>query len=173
MIWVLAVVVVGLIAVLAELLLSFQKKVDDLRQIQNPIRRRIRAHQEGMQQAVSKIEIAASGQLQELDAKMPVYTQQLSGLGQQLSEIEKRVFGPDYDPTVPVAKEEEEDFLGRTNKIEDEKEKAEVDPSEKVARDGRDLLDDLEGHKTSLQRDIEVVKRTAALLEGKLKRGSG
>jgi len=171
MIWVLAVVVVGLIAVLAELLLSFQKKADDLRQIQNPIRRRIRAHQEAMQQAVSKIETAASGQLEELDAKMPVYTQQLSGLGQQLSEIEKRVFGPDYDPTVPVAKEEE-DFLARSNKVEDEKDKAEVDPSEKIARDGRDLLDDLEGHKTSLQRDIEVVKRTAALLEGKLKRGS-
>jgi hypothetical protein len=124
-----------------------------------------------MQQAVSKIETAASGQLEELDAKMPVYTQQLSGLGQQLSEIEKRVFGPDYDPTVPVAKEEE-DFLARSNKVEDEKDKAEVDPSEKIARDGRDLLDDLEGHKTSLQRDIEVVKRTAALLEGKLKRGS-
>ena len=171
MIWVLAVVVVGLIAVLAELLLSFQKKADDLRHIQNPIRRRIREHQEAMQQAVSTIETAANGQVQELDAKMPVYTQQLSGLGQQLSEIEKRVFGPDYDPTVPVAVEEE-DFLAKANKIEDEKEQAEVDPSEKVARAGRDLLDDLEGHKTSLQRDIEVVKRTAALLEGKLKRGS-
>ena len=171
MIWVLAVVVVGLIAVLAELLLGFQKKADDLRQIQNPIKHRIRTHQEAMQEAVSKIESAAAGQLQELESKMPVYTQELSGLGNQLSAIEKQLFGPDYDPTVAVVKGEEDFPAGK--KSGGEKERAEGNPSEKSVRAGRNLLDDLQGHKTSLQRDVEVVKRTAALLEGKLKRGSG
>ena len=93
MIWVVAVVVVGLIAVLAELMLSFQKKADELRQIQSPIKRRIRAHQEAMQEAVKNIENAATGRIDELDMQMPAYTNQLTGFGKRLSEVETEIFG--------------------------------------------------------------------------------
>ena len=170
MIWVVAVVVVGLIAVLAELMLSFQKKADELRQIQSPIKRRIRAHQEAMQEAVKNIENAASGRIDELDMQMPAYTNQLTGFGKRLSEVETEIFGADYDPTAPVV-EEETDFLA--DQSEDGKDEEEGDPSEKAAKRAREILDEVEGHKTSLERDLEVVKRTVALLEGKLNRGSG
>ena len=102
--------------------------------------------------------------------QMPVYTNQLTGFGKRLGEVETEIFGADYDPTAPAV-EEETDFLA--NQSEDGKDKEEEDPSEKAAVRAREILDEVEGHKTSLQRDLEVVKRTVALLEGKLNRGSG
>ena len=55
MIWVLAVVVVGLIAVLAELLLSYQKRAHDLRSKQDPLRRQIRAETERMRRLLDDL----------------------------------------------------------------------------------------------------------------------
>ncbi|MBT4096306.1 MAG: hypothetical protein HOE86_01590, partial [Gemmatimonadetes bacterium] len=66
MIWVLAVVVVGLIAVLAELLLSYQKRAHDLRSKQDPLRRRIRAHAQAMEEAVGGIQRTAADQMEYL-----------------------------------------------------------------------------------------------------------
>ena len=55
MVWVLAVVVVGLIAVIAELFLSYQKRASDIRLKQDPIRSKIRAHQQAMHDSVQRI----------------------------------------------------------------------------------------------------------------------
>ncbi len=172
MIWIIAIaiVVVGLIAVLAELLLSYQKKSDELRALQVPIRRRIRAHQKAMQEAVEKIEGAAQGRLDELEMEMPAFANQLTGLGKGLTAVETELFGEDYDPNAP--KEEEEDFLDKSSGNSDGK-VAEEDGPEEAVNKARDLLEEVEGHRSSLERDVEVVKRTMALLEGKLRRGMG
>ena len=170
MIWIIAVVVVGLIAVLAELLLSFQKKADELRTLQVPIRRRIRAHQQAMQEAVEKIEGAAQGRIDELETEMPAFANQLTGLSKGLTAVETELFGEGYDPS--AQKEEEEDFLDESSNNGEGKETSEDGPEEAVSK-ARDLLEDLEGHRSSLERDVEVVKRTMALLEGKLRRGTG
>ena len=172
MIWIIAIVVVGLIAVLAELLLSYQKKSDELRALQVPIRRRIRAHQKAMQEAVEKIEGAAQGRLDELEMEMPAFANQLTGLGKGLTAVETELFGEDYDPNAPKEEEEEEDFLDKSSGNSDGK-VAEEDGPEEAVNKARDLLEEVEGHRSSLERDVEVVKRTMALLEGKLRRGMG
>ncbi|MBD07041.1 MAG: hypothetical protein CME24_22170 [Gemmatimonadetes bacterium] len=51
---------------LAELLLSYQKRAHDLRSKQEPLRRRIRAHSLAMEEAVSGVEGTAADQLEYL-----------------------------------------------------------------------------------------------------------
>lgn len=74
MIWVIAVVVVVLIVVLAELLLSYQKRASELQVKQDPFRRRIRAHAAAMQEAVSRIQGIATEQVAEFTTELQQLT---------------------------------------------------------------------------------------------------
>ena len=73
MIWVIAVVVV-LIVVLAELLLSYQKRASELQVKQDPFRRRVRAHAASMQEAVIRIQGIATEQVPEFTTELQQLT---------------------------------------------------------------------------------------------------
>jgi hypothetical protein len=157
MVWVLAVIVVGLIAVIAELFLSYQKRPADLRLKQDPIRAKIRAHQKAMQESVERIQGAAEDQLQELDRELPLRGQQVDGFARDLRDAELEIFGEDYDPR--AAAKDATDFLSEGEDKDEEKEE-EKDPNLEHVETARDLLSEMEGHAASLKRDIEVVKQT-------------
>ena len=70
MIWVIAVVVV----VLAELLLSYQKRASELQVKQDPFRRRVRAHAASMQEAVIRIQGIATEQVPEFTTELQQLT---------------------------------------------------------------------------------------------------
>ena len=171
MIWVLAVVVVGLIVVLAELLLNYQKRAHDLRTKQDPLRRRIRAHSQAMQEAVGGIQETADEQVEYLTGELVVLTQRGQELTTGLSGLEQSVFGDGYDPHGPAPQDDEELIQDR------EPENTKVDENEETPED---LLrqargfqqQEVDGHRTSLQRDLDVVRRTLSLLETKVRRGS-
>lgn len=169
MIWVLAVIVVGLIAVLAELLLLYQKRANKLRQKQSPVRRRIGAHTQAMREAVGRIQGVAANQVEELEIDLEAMTRQIEELGHRLRTHEKLIFGEGYDPRAPEsALPEESDIVPE----EGEPKPVEKDPAEKLAETARDQQNELEGLRMSLVRDVEVIKRTLRLLDGKLRRGS-
>ena len=171
MIWVLAVVVIGLIAVLAELLLSYQKRAHDLRSKQEPLRRRIRTHAQAMQEAVGGIQKTADDQLAYLQEELSRHTQRSEELRVGLTQLERSVFGDGYDPNAPVPKDDDEELIqdreGGSTKV-DEKE-----TPEDLLRKSRDFQrQEVEGHRLSLQRDLDVVRRTLSLLKTKIRRGT-
>lgn len=93
MIWVFAVVVVGLIAVLAELLLSYQKRAQELRLKQDPLRRRIRDHAKAMQDAVQGIQGIATAQVAEFTTDLQGLARRADDLRQALHRLERQVLG--------------------------------------------------------------------------------
>ena len=168
MVWVLAVIVVGLIAVIAELFLSYQKRAQDLRLKQDPIRHRIRAHNKAMKESVERIQGVAETQLQELDRELPQRVQQFDNFSNSLRAVETQLFGGDGAP-----QESDIDFLSEeASKAEAKKDKQEKDPNLVRVEKARELLDEMEGHTRSLKRDFEVVKQSLGLLESKLRRSA-
>jgi len=170
LIWVLAVVVVGLIAVLAELLLSYQKRAHDLRSKQEPLRRRIREHTSAMQEAVGGIQTTAADQVDYLQGELGGFVQKRQQLSAGLDELERVVFGDGYDPNASADDDDEE--LIKERDAEAAKKVDEEDTPEELLPEARHFFKmEVEGHASSLQRDLDVVKRTLALLENKLRRG--
>lgn len=161
MIWVFAVVVVGLIAVLAELLLSYQKRAHDLRLKQDPLRRRIRAHAKAMQEAVGGIQDIATEQVAE-------FTTELQGLARRADELRENLAGLERQVGDDPANSRDElidDGDPNAGKVDEEE-----TPSDKVSQAQDFLRQEVDGHRLSLQRDVEVVRRTLSLLESKLRR---
>lgn len=170
MVWVLAVIVVGLIAVIAELFLSYQKRATDLRLRQDPIRSRIREHHRAMRESVERIKGAAESQLEEFERDSPQKNHQIEAFARELRQVEAELFGDDYDP---AAARVDEDFLTEEErKVEGEGEKEKEDPNLERTTRARELIEEIEGHANSLHRDVDVVKRTLGLLEGKLRRSA-
>jgi hypothetical protein len=162
-IWVFVVVVVGLIAVLAELLLSYQKRAHDLRLKQEPLRRHIRAHAKAMQDAVAGIQGIATEQVAEYTTELQGLARRADELREALRVLERQVLGDTASPA------------RHGNLIEDgDAEAGKVDEEEtvedKVGQAQDFLRQEVDGHRLSLQRDVEVVRRTLALLESKLRR---
>lgn len=163
MIWVFAVVVVGLIAVLAELLLSYQKRAHELRLKQDPVRRRIRAHGKAMQEAVGGIQGVATEQIVVFTTDLQALAKRADELREVLQNLERKILG---DSGASAAKD---DLIDEPD-TEAGKVDAEETPKDKVNK-ARELLQlEVDGHRLSLQRDVEVVRRTLALLESKLRR---
>jgi len=169
MIWVLVVIVVGLVAVLAELLLLFQKRAQELRLKQDPVRRRIREHTQAMREAANRIQLIARNQVEELELGLNDVTRQIEELGHRLRTHEKMIFGEGYDPRASKsAQPAEEELIVK----EGEPKPIEKDPREELAEAAREAQNEIEGHRMSLVRDLEVIKRTLRLLEAKLHRSA-
>ena len=172
MIWVLAVVVVGLIAVLAELLLSYQKRAHDLRSKQDPLRRRIRAHAQAMEEAVGGIQRTAADQMEYLNEQLQLHSERSEQLRTGLTQLERSVFGEGYDPNAPVEKEEDDELIQDRDPSSGTVDEPEESP-EDLLREARDFHRvEVEGPRTSFQRDLDVVRRTLSLLETKIRRGT-
>lgn len=162
MIWVLAVIVVGLMVVIAELLLTYQKRAHDLRKRQEPLRRRIRRHTQAMREAVSGIQGSAESQVEDLDKEAEGITGRINTISHRLEELERLVFGSDHDPDAPPAEEVEE--------VEEDEDVAKGKESVgDLARQVREKQEELKQHRISMLRDVEVAKRTLGLLESKLR----
>jgi len=167
MIWVLAVIVGGLIVVLAELLLHYQKRAQNLRLKQDPIRRRIRQHTQAMREAAGRVQGVAANGVEELEIDLDGATRQIEELGHRLRAHERLIFGDGYDPRASKGTEPQEND---SEPQEGEPKPIEKDPAEGLAEAARDQQNELEGHRMSLVRDLEVIKRTLGLLEAKLQR---
>ena len=153
---------------IAELFLSYQKRALDLRLKQDPIRHGIRAHNKAMKESVERIKGAAESQLQELDRELPQRAQQFDNCSNSLRAVETQLFGSDA-----AARARDVDFLSEEeSKAEVKKDKEEKDPNLVRAEKARELLDEMEGHTSSLKRDVEVVKKSLGLLESKLRRSA-
>jgi len=166
MVWILGIIVVGLFVVIAELLLAYQKRAHDLRERQEPLRRRIRKHTQAMREAVARIQGTAESQVEELDREAEAITQRINTQSHLLEELQKEMHGSDLDPNAPPAEEEEQ--IPEDAEIVKKKETV-----ESLARQAHDRQEELKQHRISMLRDVEVAKRSLGLLESKLRRSGG
>lgn len=168
MVWVLGVIVLGLIVVIAELFLSYQKRATDLRLKQDPIRAKIQAHHKAMQESVERIKEAAESQLDELNQELPQTAQQINVFAGTLRESEVELFGEDG----LQGARDGGDFLSEGDDKSEKEKEEEKDPNLVRVEKAHELLEEMDGHASSLKRDVEVVKQSLGLLDAKLRRSA-
>lgn len=166
MIWILAVIVVGLIAVLAEMVLVYQRRAYDLHIKQEPLRRRVRRHRKEMVEAVERIRTAAQQGFRAFEEELADRKLQLESRKQLLVELEHEVL-------VEYQEAQQEETAPE--------EAAAVIPA--VIDRGQELRslvstvqnkrDELENSLSSLQRDLDIAQRLLDRLENTVHRKLG
>ena len=171
MIWIFVFVYVCLVVVVIQLVITYQKRGNNLRMKQEPIRRRIRLHKEGMVETIDKLHNAVAGRLEELDEEAKVYQSRICIYGKLLDR---------WRQTVP----EEEELMHAEGLAADQDAEMEVQPASKVALgdrrnllDMRNLIERLAGNQQELEwlservdRDTNFVSETLSRIEGRVGR---
>ena len=165
MLWIFATVCMGLLVVLLQLLMAYHRRAYELRMKQEPLRRRIRVHKQAMQEAVAKIHQAADLRLEELDGEMAEFSREVTQSEKSLAELKDEVSGEEEEEEEEKAEEEEE---GGDGKVEVGSLK---EPNLRgMVRQATQIQEELSGHLSGLQRDLELVRRTLNRIDSKLQR---
>ena len=177
MTWILAVVVVGLIAVLAQMVLVYQRRAYDLRMKQEPLRRRLRRHRKEMKEAVERIRLAAEAGLRDIRSDVTERRRQVEPKRHLLLELEHQIREEYAQP------EPDETADGKEEPEPEEEEEGGVTAVDLGVRDrGQELRtlvravqskhDELENHLASLARDADIAGRLFDRLQSKLQKDS-
>jgi DNA anti-recombination protein RmuC len=172
MVWILAVIVVGLIAVLAEMVLVYQRRAYDLRVKQEPLRRRMRRHQKEMQEAVERVRAAAAQALTEYERDLAERTGALEPRRKLFVELEEQVRAEYHDSEAvgPAADGQDPDTPATASPDA-------LDPYSLSDRgtELRDMthtvqskLDELDNHLASLRRDMDIARRMLDRVENRV-----
>ncbi|MFH1570066.1 MAG: hypothetical protein ABIL09_18890 [Gemmatimonadota bacterium] len=108
MLWILVVVLLGLLVVMAQLLLVYQKRAHELRLKMEPIRRRIRDHRQTMGETFARLRERSSGRLEQLDAflaRRAAELEQAEGIYEELLEDRMLATPEEPDPEAVVIDE--------------------------------------------------------------------
>ena len=167
MIWIIAVVAVGLVTVIVQLLLVYQKRAHDLRLRQEPIRRHIREHVRGMEEATQKIRQTAVRRLEELEFESGEFRKQSEEMRQILRQLQEAVIGAATRPEVADVAE-----ATAASGEEGEKEKEKAGVREMLAEAVR-MREQMDNHISSMRRDLEIVRRTMERIESKVQKRLG
>ena len=175
MIWILLVVILCLIVVLAQLMLSYQKRANDLRMKQEPLRLRIRKHNKALQEMVEKSQEAAMPHIDELQNKIDEFTQLANEYRPLLAELERE----GHDSGLLVEEEKEEDSL-----LDDEKDPSMLVDLERweeeddeldlaaMVRDTQTYQDQVDLHLGDLKRDLDIVTKTLSRMQDRAGAGN-
>ena len=167
MIWIFVFVYVCLVVVVIQLVITYQKRGNNLRMKQEPIRRRIRLHKEAMIGTIDKLHNAVTGRLDELDEEAKVHQSRIRIYGELLVR---------WRETVPAEKE-----LTPAEELAADQAEMQEEPARKAAlRDMRNLIEELAGNQQELEanteridRDIELVRETLSRLKNRVESRPG
>ena len=163
MLWIFATVCMGLLVVLLQLLMAYHRRAYELRMKQEPLRRRIRVHKQAMQEAVAKIHQAADLRLEELDGEMAEFSREVTQSEKSLAELKDQMSEEGEE-----GEEEEEEEEEGDGKVEVGTSKA---PNLRgMVRQATQVQEELSGHLSGLQRDLDLVRRTLNRIDSKLQR---
>ena len=165
MIWIFVFVYVCLVVVVIQLVITYQKRGNNLRMKQEPIRRRIRLHKDSMGETIDKLHNAVAGRLEELDEEAKVYQSRIC------------IYGKLLDRWRQTATEEKE-LTPAEELAADRDAEMEEEPICKAAlRDMRNLIEELAGNQQELEwlservdRDTKFVRETLSRLEDRVGR---
>ena len=174
MVWIFSTLCVGLVIVLIQLLMTYQKRAYDLRMKQEPLRRRIRIHKQAMAEATEKLHAAADARVEELTEEEGKFREQVNGSGRILVGWKKLILdGVEEEEGDEEEEEAEELLLGAEFDPDAEPVPSPAELREQL-RQATKVQEELEGHLSGLGRDVDTVRRTLTRLDSKLQRsGAG
>ena len=160
--WIFSVVAVGLVAILIQMLLVYQKKAYDLSMRQAPIRKKIKEHVSNLQELTKNIRRSAGDRVGELDAAHRVWAERIAPLKAEMEEVQKAI-PPMPDPAAAPA--------GEAAEIPEED--SDTASLRKLVIEAKNSRLELDTNLTGIERDTLLVKRTLEQMEAKLKRAPG
>ena len=168
MIWIFSTLCVGLVIVLIQLLMTYQKRAYDLRMKQEPLRRRIRIHKQAMAEATEKLHGAADARVEELGEEEGQFREQINESGRIMNAWKKQLLdGVVEEEEVEEEEETEEEIVEVDLDAEPVPSPAEI---REQLRQATKTQEELEGHLSGLGRDVDTVRRTLTRLDSKLQR---
>ncbi len=161
--WIFSIVAVGLLAILIQMLLIYQKKAYDLRMRQAPIRKKIKERVQNLQESTKNIRRSAGDRVGELDAAQRIWTEKVAPLKAEMEEVQKSI------PTRPEPTAEP----GADGGGEIAEEDSDMAGVQKLVIDAKNSRLELDTNLTGIERDTGLVKRTLEQMEAKLTRMPG
>ena len=161
-IWVFSIAAIGLVAILIQMLLVYQKKAYDLRMRQAPIRKKTKEHVLNLQESTKNIRHSADDRVGELEAAHRIWAERIAPLKEEMEEVQKAIPAtpdPTAAPTGEGAEIPEED--------------SDTASLRKLVIDAKNSRLELDTNLTGIERDTLLVKRTLEQMEAKLKRAPG
>lgn len=177
-IWILVVVVVGMVVILAQLLLAYQKRAVRLRFAQNPVRRQITDHRHKLTELAETIRGMADTGLQQLQTNLSDLTRRSSHAANVVAELDPEAQARAEEMELAIEEEGEGDGSESGNGHEDEAldellgERREIgrrigadelNPVELV-RSVRHDLEESYNYLESLRTDATLLRQTASRL---------
>lgn len=163
LIWICSIVAVGMVAILIQMLLVYQKKAYDLRMRQVPVRKKIKEHVLTLQEATRNIRRSAGDRVGELEVAHRAWTEKIAPLKAEMEEIQKSI------PPLPDPGAEQVDG----EQIEIAEEDSDTVRIRKLVIEARNSRLELDTNLAGIERDTGLVKRTLEQMEIKLKRMPG
>lgn len=153
MIWIAAVVLLGLIVVLAQLLLVYQKGAHDLRMKMEPIRRRIRGHRTTMAEVFAKVQERGTARLGEVE-------RYLATQGEKLGKAKSAYEDLEGEEMLQAPEADEEESGGVIDDDYDPEMEDQAAAAREVAREVLQAHESLDGRLNELGRDRDLIART-------------
>lgn len=178
MIWILVVVVVGMVVVLAQLLLSYQKRAVRLRIAQNPVRKQITAYKGKLNELAESVRAMAAAGLEQLEKNASALTRRSGHAANVVAELDPEAQAMaaemelDLDEEVPEEEEDAgnghedealDDLLGERREPGRRIGAEQLNPLELV-RSIRHDLEETYNYLESLRTDAIIIRQTASRL---------
>jgi len=167
-IWIASVVLLGLVVVLAQLLLVYQKRAHDLRMKMEPIRRRIRNHRSTMAEVFSKVQERGAESLASVDRFLDTQGDKL----ERAETVYEDLSGEDMLQTP-----EENDDSDAPDPLDDEDYDPEFEAQASAAREtAREVIaghESIESQLNEMGRDRDVIARTLERMQSQFGEEAG
>ena len=168
MIWILVVVLICEVVILLKLMMSYRARAHRMFLVQDPLRQRIRKHQEKLEELAQQIRKSTDEGVDKLEKRMAEQTVRCGYAGNTAAELDAEAHeAQGDDPTEEEDEDEEEEDAGEgiigkvgglyTVDLDSDR----LHPVEMI-QGIRHELEDAYEYMAGIRRDIEIVQHTAA-----------
>lgn len=160
--WAFGVICIALIVILAQLMMIYNKRSDELLARQEPLRRRIQSHRKEIASSVERVQRAAESGLEELEFSISELVEKNAQFKKGVEQLELQVQSQNKGEDEEEGDIEDQDPVSLAAIKED-------DPR-LVLRDAIRRREEVEININALKRDVEAIKRNMLRVNAKLKR---
>ncbi|HIG52525.1 MAG TPA: hypothetical protein EYG11_12030 [Candidatus Latescibacteria bacterium] len=159
MIWFFGVLTIALLAVLAQILLLTQKRSNEFKIRQDPLRRRIEFHHSEMEGSFSRVEDTVVRRQEEITFTINHLKKQREALGQAVAQLQNQV----YDDQPELVDSDAEAVM-----VEVAAAAGEQSPRT-VLREAQNRYEEIGGYIGELEKDVTNVRRNIERIEVKMR----
>ena len=160
MVWVFAIATIALLAVMIQILLLYQRRFNEIRIRQDPVRRRIENHYSEMENGCNRIEDAVVSGQEEIDLAIDHLHEQRDALTQAMSQLQAQA-----DSADPPSESEGDEWMLEVAVA------SEPDPHA-LLRKAQSCYEQIEVSIRELEKDATNISRNMERIEVKMRRKS-